>query len=640
MDMMKSLKTLQLTLRRDKSQRNVALIETPLDIDILLGRSKGAFNHVGNRRFRVFILMHLKDYMNANSRMEKTLVVNRVYEQISDAGGRFLKEDTKTEKWIQVSHKVGRDKVGHALRDAVGAREKMASSGNEEGRNGQKNMLPARRISEVAIAKFRRNSVADRTRPGIVLDVRFSRSCNDLNPDDHVTMKSSMALNAAQARHELQNQDSDEEEGDSSNELGQGGSSELMFESFDFSGSKRSIEPTPIRSTTAASSSDGVRNGAISSDANKFTRNAAPDSDSPPVDKLVQDDRSGELSVMSEATTKKWYDLAPSSEFSVASVDTDVFDDPDGNEPSIVGFPRHLVDKVNARLSLEGSGSTLLSSRKKGESVVSRRKFDKGPKRPTKDVELSEEFSIMSLDTRGKLEQEDAGFKSEDFGLNAEEFVKATYGHGGLRSDDLCLKSDEFALPSHLPKSDEFGLACDVSIISHVSGLRASSSDFSARSSASDPRNSVTFDIDVTAIPNGLTESTISEAKISNISDTAAAGTDHGSVRLDSKPRISWALHDQPKGLMDTVIEGSPLGDRNVASSEDCDERNSGSGVNGDRGVLSGNGPIPGGGAPEPMRDSLSSEFGLKFGEWPRSSLDSLLSKEVENYDHIENNEM
>jgi hypothetical protein len=628
MNVLTSLKSL--TLRRDKSQRNVALIETPLEIDILLGRSKGAFNHVGNRRFRVFILMHLQDYLNANSRMEKTLVVNRVYEQISDAGGRFLREDTKSDKWIQVPHKVGRDKVGHALRDAVGARVQRASSGNEEGRNGQKNSLPAKRISEVAIAKFRRNSVADRSRPPIVLEARFSRSCNDLNPDDHVAIKNTMALNAAQACLELQNQDSDDEEGGSSSELGQGGSSELMFEPFHFSSSKRSMEPTPLRSSTAASRPDGVRNRAKSSE-------ATPDSDSPTVDKLLHDDRSGELSVMSESTTKKWYDLAPSSEFSVATVDTDVFDDVDGNEPSIVGFPRHLVDKVNARLSLEGSGSTLLSSRKKGESVVSRRKFDKGAKRPSKDAELSEEFSVMSLDTRGKLEQEDAGFKSEDFGLNTEEFVKATYGHGGLRSDDLCLKSDEFALPSHLPKSDDFGSACDVSIISHVSGLRASSSDFSARSSGSEPRNSVAFDIDATAIPNISTETSIAEAKVSNISDSATAGPDQ---RLDSKPRISWALDDQHRGLMDTVLEGSPLGDRNVTSSEDCDERKSGIGVDCDRGVSSGSGPIAGGGTPDPMRDSLSSEFGLKFSEWPRRSFDSLLSKEVENDDHIGDNDM
>ena len=610
--MLTSLKTL--TLRRDKSQRNVALIETPQDIDILLGRSKEAFSHVGNRRFRVFILMHLKDYMNANSRGEKTLVANNVYEQISDAGGRFLQQDAKTEKWIQVTHKVGRDKVGHALRDAVGKRVQMSSSGNQEGYNGQKPTFNAKRTSEVAIANFKRNSVVDRPRPGIVVAPRFSRSCNDLNPDDAAAIKSTMALNAAQACHELHDHVNDEDEDDNGAELGPGGSSELMFESLDLSFSKRSIEPTPMHSAAVVS-----RAGEVRKQAKPSAQNGTSVSGSPAVEKSLQDDRSAELSVMSEGTTKKWYELAPSSEFSDASVDTDVFDDVDGNAPNAAGFPRHLVEKVNARLNLEGSGVPVSSSRKKGESVPSRRKiYDKVTKRATTDTVLSEEFSIMSLDKRDKFENEDVGFKSEDFGLSTEEFTKGTTGHGGLKSDELCLNADEYRIST-----------CDASIFS----------DFSARSSAADSRNSG-FDIDVNAMRVSSSDMSIGEAKISNISDAGAPGPSSENTRLDFKPRISWALDDQPRGLMYTVLEGSPLGDRNGTYREGCDERNSGRDANLGGVASLGKGQLAAAETSEPMRDSISSEFGLKLSEWGNRSLESLLEKEVDGDDRGGTNEV
>mmetsp|Transcript_16903 Transcript_16903/g.25068 ORF Transcript_16903/g.25068 Transcript_16903/m.25068 type:complete len:119 (-) Transcript_16903:1670-2026(-) len=49
----------------------IITVDKPEDFDILFGRGKQSFNHVGNRRFRVFVGMHLRQYIDAPTRTEK-----------------------------------------------------------------------------------------------------------------------------------------------------------------------------------------------------------------------------------------------------------------------------------------------------------------------------------------------------------------------------------------------------------------------------------------------------------------------------------------------------------------------------------------------------------------------------------------
>lgn len=64
--------------------------------------------------------------MDAPNRYEKSLVVHGVVEQIQAAGGRFLKHDEKTGSWYELSSAQMKEKVGHAIRDAVNALEARA----------------------------------------------------------------------------------------------------------------------------------------------------------------------------------------------------------------------------------------------------------------------------------------------------------------------------------------------------------------------------------------------------------------------------------------------------------------------------------------------------------------------------------
>jgi len=103
-------------------------IETPEEFDILLGRGRTSWGHVGNKRFRAFVGLHLKQYMETSSRTEKSKIVHTIYDDIMKAGGRFLKNDPNTGLWHPVERKMAREKIAHALRDAVGMRIKLTDT--------------------------------------------------------------------------------------------------------------------------------------------------------------------------------------------------------------------------------------------------------------------------------------------------------------------------------------------------------------------------------------------------------------------------------------------------------------------------------------------------------------------------------
>jgi hypothetical protein len=67
--------------------------------------------------------MSLDAYIKAENRFEKSLVVHSIVDNIKSAGGRFLKRDSNTKKWYELSDQQAKEKVGHAVRDAVNSYE-------------------------------------------------------------------------------------------------------------------------------------------------------------------------------------------------------------------------------------------------------------------------------------------------------------------------------------------------------------------------------------------------------------------------------------------------------------------------------------------------------------------------------------
>lgn len=101
----------------------------PGEYDVVCGRGKGSYNRPGNMHFRAIVRDHIDEYLAARSKIDKSLVLNKIIEEVreQDEGrARFVKQD-KAGKWIEIGNEVAREKCGHAIREAIAARNDQAS---------------------------------------------------------------------------------------------------------------------------------------------------------------------------------------------------------------------------------------------------------------------------------------------------------------------------------------------------------------------------------------------------------------------------------------------------------------------------------------------------------------------------------
>mmetsp|Transcript_177 Transcript_177/g.432 ORF Transcript_177/g.432 Transcript_177/m.432 type:complete len:189 (+) Transcript_177:50-616(+) len=98
---------------------------SPSETDIVCGRGKQCYNHVGNKRFRVVIAKNLDRYLAAKTKIDKGIVVDSIVEKIRETGS-FVKQDPKTKLWHEIGDQLAREKVSHALRDTLSAQQEAA----------------------------------------------------------------------------------------------------------------------------------------------------------------------------------------------------------------------------------------------------------------------------------------------------------------------------------------------------------------------------------------------------------------------------------------------------------------------------------------------------------------------------------
>lgn len=91
-------------------------IVAPGELDILLGRGRGAQNHKGNINYRDCVETFRARYEQIPQKGAKTQLIREVVAVIYDNGGRFLKRDGFG-RWIPVDREVARDKVSHSFRN-------------------------------------------------------------------------------------------------------------------------------------------------------------------------------------------------------------------------------------------------------------------------------------------------------------------------------------------------------------------------------------------------------------------------------------------------------------------------------------------------------------------------------------------
>jgi hypothetical protein len=87
--------------------------------DILLGKEKVIFNHIGNRNFRSIINANLDKYIAAPTKSSKSKLIRQIHAEMTESGYRFLRRNELLVSWEQIEQHEAREKVSHALRDRV-----------------------------------------------------------------------------------------------------------------------------------------------------------------------------------------------------------------------------------------------------------------------------------------------------------------------------------------------------------------------------------------------------------------------------------------------------------------------------------------------------------------------------------------
>lgn len=93
----------------------------PGPYDVLIGRGKKCYNHVGNIHFRNLVANNLGDYSRSKTKQEKSHILADLVKQIRkiSPNGGFLKQDIETGLWYEVGGFLAREKTSQAFRDAL-----------------------------------------------------------------------------------------------------------------------------------------------------------------------------------------------------------------------------------------------------------------------------------------------------------------------------------------------------------------------------------------------------------------------------------------------------------------------------------------------------------------------------------------
>ncbi len=111
-----------------------AICLPPTVVDVVCSRGKRYFRHPGNQRFRQIIQESVQEYIDAETRMDKSIVIDSIIESVRAQDNsrlvRFMKHQSRSNSWTELPLEQIRDKVSHALRDAVNGLDRKKVPGH------------------------------------------------------------------------------------------------------------------------------------------------------------------------------------------------------------------------------------------------------------------------------------------------------------------------------------------------------------------------------------------------------------------------------------------------------------------------------------------------------------------------------
>jgi hypothetical protein len=120
-------------------------IAVPRPIDVLMGREKLAFTHVGNSHYHYLINEYQERYDACETKIEKTIIASALAMQIKESGGRFLLRKKGETTWSEAAESVVSEKVTNAFR----GRRKTAIKRNKRSYDGTPDTASKRRLPDV-----------------------------------------------------------------------------------------------------------------------------------------------------------------------------------------------------------------------------------------------------------------------------------------------------------------------------------------------------------------------------------------------------------------------------------------------------------------------------------------------------------
>jgi hypothetical protein len=112
---------------------------TPGAHDVICGRGRKAFNHIGNENFRRLVESRLAEYSRSAAKLEKSYILSDIVcevRQRSPTGG-FVKKDSTSGQWYEVGDFLAREKTSQAFRDALHDQYKSSNTAKKMRRQAE-----------------------------------------------------------------------------------------------------------------------------------------------------------------------------------------------------------------------------------------------------------------------------------------------------------------------------------------------------------------------------------------------------------------------------------------------------------------------------------------------------------------------
>jgi hypothetical protein len=93
-------------------------VQEVTELDVMCGRGGKSNHHAGNKRYRQVVSQMKASYKNIGSKSAKTDLSRTIVEHVFKYGGRFLKADKDSGKFILLTPAEARKKTSQALREA------------------------------------------------------------------------------------------------------------------------------------------------------------------------------------------------------------------------------------------------------------------------------------------------------------------------------------------------------------------------------------------------------------------------------------------------------------------------------------------------------------------------------------------